>query len=418
MSYRATDIFVPGGMPQFTYVSRSDRRLEETLGRVKENLFKLVTVTGTTKSGKTVLVNKVLPRNKAIWVDGGAIKSDDDFWNTILQSINGYTSKSNKNSIGTKTGVQGSIEGNGKLPFIASIKALLGFHSEIGKEISQNMGLTVSPRVAAISQLRNERIPIVIDDFHYLDRQFQGNIIRALKPLIFSGLPVVLIAIPHRRFDAVKVEREITGRLETIHVPTWEPAELKKIPDLGFPLLNVEIDESIYDLLIKEAYGSPHLIQDFCRSITETYSIEETLPKKTRITEISNDIFTKVADQTGKVIFEKLARGPRQRSDRLQRRLLNGSTADIYKVILLALVNLKPGLDSIGYETLRSAIREILADKIPEAHEVTRVLEQMSKIAASDEASTPVIDWDKHERILHITDPYFAFFLKWGNVNS
>ena len=38
----------------------------------------------------------------------------------------------------------------------------------------------------------------------------------------------------------------------------------------------------------------------------------------------------------------------------------------------------------------------------------------MTEIASSDEASKPVLDWEKDEQKLHITDPFFAFFLKWG----
>ncbi len=38
----------------------------------------------------------------------------------------------------------------------------------------------------------------------------------------------------------------------------------------------------------------------------------------------------------------------------------------------------------------------------------------MAKIAATDEASTPVLDWEEEEQKLHITDPFFAFYLKWG----
>lgn len=55
-----------------------------------------------------------------------------------------------------------------------------------------------------------------------------------------------------------------------------------------------------------------------------------------------------------------------------------------------------------------------MSDNIPQAHEVTRVLEKMTEIAAKDESSTPVLDWEKDEQKLHITDPFFAFFLKWG----
>ncbi|WP_174783566.1 hypothetical protein [Dolichospermum sp. UHCC 0259] len=85
---------------------------------------------------------------------------------------------------------------------------------------------------------------------------------------------------------------------------------------------------------------------------------------------------------------------------------------------LLAIAKLSLGLETIEYEQLRSVIKEVLTDDIPQAHEVTRVLEQMTRIASSDEASTPVLDWDKEERKLHITDPFFAFYLKWGVTNT
>jgi hypothetical protein len=71
-------------------------------------------------------------------------------------------------------------------------------------------------------------------------------------------------------------------------------------------------------------------------------------------------------------------------------------------------------MERVDYELLRGAIRQTLAAEIPQAHEVSRVLEKMAEIASSDEASTPVIDWDKEDQELHVTDPCFAFFLKWG----
>jgi hypothetical protein len=48
-------VFVPGGLPKHTYVPRSNLRLEEQLRAATDNLCKLVTVTGPTKSGKSVL---------------------------------------------------------------------------------------------------------------------------------------------------------------------------------------------------------------------------------------------------------------------------------------------------------------------------------------------------------------------------
>ena len=76
---RANQVFVPGGMPQHTYVARTERELETKLRGVADNLCKLATLTGSTKSGKTVLANRVFPRTTGenIWIDGGTVKTEN-----------------------------------------------------------------------------------------------------------------------------------------------------------------------------------------------------------------------------------------------------------------------------------------------------------------------------------------------------
>jgi len=413
--HKVTQVFVPGGMPELTYVARTERKLEESLGAAKDNLCKLVTVTGMTKSGKTVLAQKVFPRDaNNIWIDGGAIGNETDFWTFIVDATGGYTSSSygKTRELGYHAG--GFVQGELGLPGIAKGSAQAKVDHDRTFENSETRTRSLSPRAAAISQLHATRKPLIIDDFHYLNRRFQGTIIRALKQPIFDGIPVILIAIPHRRYDAVKVEREITGRIENIQIPAWEPEELLLISSEGFRLLNMNVSEAVCRRFALESYGSPHLMQEFCRNLAKLHQVNETLSKTLVVESVGDDLFEDVAEKTGKVIYDKLTKGPRQRTDRLQRRLKNGKTADIYGVTLLALAKLKPGLETIEYEPLRSSIREILAEDAPRAHEVTRVIEKMAEIAASDESSTPVLDWDKEERILHITDPFFAFYLKWG----
>ena len=414
--YKLNHVFVPGGMPQYTYVSRSERQLEQQLRKANENLCKLVTLTGSTKSGKTVLANKIFPRMSEeinIWIDGGSISVEDDLWSSILDTLDGHNTVESTEEKSSCKSLGGEIEGEVGAIFIKG-KGKTSTSLTKNKTNGIRKLRTVSKRSAAINALRESESPLIIDDFHYINRDFQGNIIRALKPLIFEGIPVILIAIPHRRYDAIKVEREMTGRLEPIHVPTWSLEELIEIPALGFPLLNADLSESIANILAQEAYGSPHLMQEFCRSIATRHNVKETIQKKVCIDRTSSIIFKNVAEGTGKIVFEKLAKGPRTRTDRMQRPLKNGEAADIYKVVLLALARLSPGMETVDYDQLRGAIRDILTDNFPQAHEVSRVLEKMAEIASSDEASTPVIDWEKDDQRLHITDPFFAFFLKWG----
>lgn len=402
-------------MPQHTYVSRLELDLEKKLASVTDNLCKLVTLTGATKSGKTVLTSKVFPREVQtnIWVDGGAVTNEGDFWAIALEQIQGYTGAEVSNGSELELGATAHAEAQGSLVLLKG-KAGGSASAKRKKINSAKKTVQMSPKTAAITQLSGKDIVIIIDDFHYLDRQLQGSLVRAFKPLVFKGQAVIIIAIPHRKYDAVKVEREMTSRIEPIQAPPWIDGELRQIATVGFPLLNLEVASTVIDKFVSESYRSPHLMQEFCRQLCRDFRVEQTLNTPLAINSVDDDLFRRAADGTGRVIFEKLAKGPRSRTDRIPRPLKGGGEADIYKVVLLALARLSPGMEKVNYEDLRASIRELLESNVPEAHEVSRVLEKMAEIASSDEASTPVIDWDKDDRELHVTDPFFAFFLKWG----
>jgi hypothetical protein len=243
----------------------------------------------------------------------------------------------------------------------------------------------------------------------------QGNVVRALKALVFDGHPVVLLAIPHRRYDAIRVEKEMTGRVNQVEIPYWTEDELKEIPHLGFPLLSTVVDSTHIAEFAQQSIGSPHLMQEFCRQLCQDNGIEQTCRPQRSIEPVGpvEDLYRRIAADTSKTIFDRLAKGPRQRSDRKQRRFKDGGNGDIYVAVLRAIAELQPGMGKIEYEQIRSALRELLVD-LPQAHEVSRVLEHMSTIQSSDATSAPVLDWEKEEQRLHITDPFFAFFLRWG----
>jgi hypothetical protein len=67
-------------------------RLETRLRESRENLCKLVTVTGQTKSGKTVLTRSVFPREDCLWVDGGTVSSEDEFWQVVIEQLDIFQS--------------------------------------------------------------------------------------------------------------------------------------------------------------------------------------------------------------------------------------------------------------------------------------------------------------------------------------
>src|SRR5271166_483767 len=416
---RYQDVFVPGGFPRYTYNPRAELQLEQRLSEARDNLCKLVTVTGQTKSGKTVLTKKVFPREEAVWVDGGIVSAEEDFWQTIVEQLDLFQSTERQKS----TDVQGEIGGKGSVEanlIVAKGAGELNSKVSFGRGSTTTTGQIISSRVAAIKGLSVNKIPLVVDDFHYIPREMQGGIIRALKPLVFEGLPVVIIAIPHRRYDAMKVEKEMTGRISAVDIQPWSESELQYIPNIGFSLLGYAPTSDLTKMLASQSIGSPHLMQDFCRGICSAVDLQSS-GVKIEIP-VSDDqiqaVYKNVAETIGRPMFEKLARGPRQRSDRLPRLLKGGKTVDIYKLVLHGLAHLRPGLVSIEYEELRAAIRDVSSGSIPQLQEIARVLKHMSTIAATDQSSTPVLDFEEEDKKLHVTDPFFAFYLRWGELTT
>jgi hypothetical protein len=394
------EVFVPGGLPHHTYVAREGFRLEERLRSVTDNLCKLVTITGPTKSGKSVLTQRVFPRNEAVWIDGGAVSTGDEIWSEIVSQMGGFTRHSNVHESGTTAGIQAEAKAQLKLPFFASAEGGLMPSFATSRTSGAGMERDDTSKGVAVRLLRESKRPLVIDDFHYLGRGQQGEVVRALKGLIFDGCPVIVLAIPHRRFDSVRVEKEMTGRVEQIQIPAWERGELEGIPTVGFRLLNAIVQPSIANQFSDEALGSPHLMQDFCRHFCEASSVEESFDSPTPVGDDLNllHLFRLVSQSTSKAVFDRLSRGPRQRTDRKQHRFVDGTTGDIYVAVLRAISLTKPGMASIQYEDLRSKLREILAGEAPGMSQVSRVIDKMAGISATDESSVPVLDWDKEEQ--------------------
>lgn len=413
---RMAQIFVPGGFPRITYIPRTSHQLETRVQAAEDNLCKLVVVTGATKSGKTVLVDKIFPRSSSIWIDGGTISDEQSFWDSITENLSLFTcfEESSGNDYGGSLGGEAAAEGN---LFLAKGSAQVGASIHGTLSNTNTKSRNISSKIIAINALTEHCIPLIVDDFHYIDKPIQKAIVRALKAPIMHGLPVVFIAIPNRKYDAVEVEREMTGRIENIEMPVWSIEELSEIAHTGFNALDVLASDTMIHTFATAAYGSPFLMQEFCKEICTRFGILEqcSAPFSMPTTISSADIFSNIAEHSGRSMFEKLKRGPRARSDRKPRLLQNGTTTDIYGVVMEAFKSLQPGVESISYDSLRSSIRSILAEDPPQKHEVSRVLDKIAEISYTDSSSTPVIDWQSDDDVLTVTDPFFAFFLKWSN---
>ncbi|MEK6328193.1 MAG: hypothetical protein AABM66_11825 [Actinomycetota bacterium] len=408
---RVGEVFVPGGLPSITYNPREELKLEQRVRDYLDQRHRVLSLSGPTKSGKTVLLRTVVA--ESISISGGSISSVNEFWEAVVDHTGGYTEigieASDTESAGSVTG--GGVSGG--MPGLAQAEGQHSRSRDEAQTTSDTRSRRRPPHIVAAEGLKRVGLPLIIDDFHYMNPDIQVAVIRGLKELVFDGAPVILASVPHRAFDAVRVEREMTGRVEQLEIRFWSPEELRGIAETGFEALNVTVAEAIVKRLIEESFSSPHLMQDFCLALCIVNDVRET-ESETRELQAPNwiEFFQERASSASKTAFELLAQGPRQRADRIERVLKDGTTTDIYGAVLAGIAATGP-VTALDYTDLRSSLREIMADP-PQTQEVTRVLEIMSNIARDKIEGEPVVDYDQERSALFISDPFFAYYLRWG----
>ena len=156
-------------------------------------------------------------------------------------------------------------------------------------------------------------------------------------------------------------------------------------------------------------------MQDFCLNLCKVNGIAQTCAEPVDLAppDSWDGFFRSRASMASKTAFDLLARGPRQRTDRIERQLKTGDKTDIYGAVLMAIAATGP-LTQITYEELRASLREVMASEPPQRHEVTRVLEEMARIAKDQIEGEPVVDYVSDVATLYISDPFFAYYLRWA----
>jgi Bacterial TniB protein len=224
---------------------------KEMLGRAIAMPNHIVSLSGPTKTGKTVLCRRVLGGREFVWIDGGQIQSLDDFWMRVRSELE--LASNEETSAGTDDTIQSGLT--------TPIVTATGSHLN-KRTTTRKFELHAVKQV--IDTLLIEKIILVIDDFHYIKDDYRSSLMRNLKGAVFNGLKVILLSVTHRAFDVIKAEPELTGRFSSVILPTWAPNDLLRIPALGFDALKVNVNKSILYTFATEAQDNPFLMQRFC----------------------------------------------------------------------------------------------------------------------------------------------------------
>lgn len=392
---KSEEVFKPGLFPEYTYISRMSSEVmfsyEFRLEQALKTPGYLTSIIGPSKTGKTVLCEKVIGIDNIVSITGSDFKRSTDFWSIVAIKV-GLAIEGEYSNVST---LKESI--NNENVQIKSLKSREKY---------------ISNKDLVIDYFKSNNLVLVLDDFHYASEELQFDIAYQLKDAIRKEFKAVIISLPHRADDAIRKNADLSGRLNLINIEPWKKEELKEIAVVGFNKLGIEIENFVAERIAIESLTSPQLMQSICLNLSLLSKIDETNKLDTTLIEKSYRFTT--VNLPYKEVINKLQSGPSTRGQKRKKyKITNGDEIDVYGIVLEAIA-LDPPLISITIDELKDRVDELIEssnDKL-DKNKLKTTLQAIQDIMTNSAAIYQVFEWKDDQ--IYILEPLFLFYIRWG----
>ncbi|MBA3819592.1 MAG: hypothetical protein H0X17_11915 [Deltaproteobacteria bacterium] len=421
----AAEVFTPTSYPTYTYVPRDDLHHERLLRQWTQSSTQIASVSGPSKAGKTVLVQRVVGEGNLITVSGASVREPDQLWERVLDwygEPHTTTASRGDTATDTKTSERGgtlAIAGTG-----ASTRA----STASANALSENMQATVHRRglPQVVQELSGKQLTVLLDDFHYIPAAIQGDVAQQLKDAASRGVRICVASVPHRADNLVRALPELRGRVLAIDVEYWNRRDLLEIPRLGCERLGIHLDSASLAMFATEAAGSPQLMQSICLWTCNHLQVHEAVEPPRAVT-LDNAARKQILFLTSCTVdFRSLVRsliaGPKARPGERKKYVhRDGTEGDVYLTVMRAIAMDPPRL-TLEYAELGRRLDELCKHTDPpDGASIVRTCVALGQIARSTESSIaagtgPSLEWDERDQVLVLPDPYLLFYLRWSGI--
>ncbi|MCK2094768.1 hypothetical protein [Thauera aromatica] len=412
---RAAEVFTPGKLPVVTYVDDHLKDRERILHDALETGASVISLSGPSKSGKTVFIEKNIGKDRLVQVTGAGITEANRLWDRVFDLIGTPVAK---RSTATQS-FDGTFGGKlgGEAGVLVSASGEVSATGKWGHASAEQTDIAVDYLQLLIRELSDSGLVVFIDDFHYIPKPVQIEISNQIKEAIRSNVVFVVASVPYHSDDAIRANPDLRGRSIKLDFDYWKPEELEKIARRGFQQLNVTSSPAYMKALASEAAGSPQLMQSLCLTTCFENNIREAQDVTKQISsdrEAIKKVCTRTAATTDySSTVDKMREGPKTRGqDRKSHVLRDGTASDVYPLIIRAIALDPPELTQ-RYPNLLRRIQSLCAAEPPSGSSVTGACAQIASIANESENRT-VVEWDVDNDVIDMRDPYLLFFLRWA----
>ncbi len=168
-----TDVFTPTDFPKLTYVERDQLHLEMLLGEWVRSSAQIASISGPSKAGKTVLVQRVVGEGNLVTVSGASVRSADQLWERVLDWLRRAARDDDELDRGEDRDRHARAHRAGRV---------FGHRRDPQVEIkpaaqTDTLQATVNRRgLQVVAEIARSPTTVLLDDFHYIPAAIQADV--------------------------------------------------------------------------------------------------------------------------------------------------------------------------------------------------------------------------------------------------
>lgn len=409
------DVFGVNRDLPLNYVARDavDQKFVDSLSRRQH-----IVIYGSSKQGKTSLRKNCLQETDYVVVACQNKWTLSELHSAILKECGFSIKQSVEKSVSGKHKVVAEVEAKAKIPFFTEGSGKAGYEHERERETTETFApLELDPEdtndiIRAIDDISFDKY-IVLEDFHYLPDDTQKDFSFALKTFHEkSAISFIIVGVWREENRLIGFNGDLTDRVLSVDVDTWNGQNLDEVMIEGGRLLNVKFDQKFTEELLERCFDSVHIVQESCRRACREAGVMQTgAEPKT----VGHGVDT--TELVAEVVSEQAARyrGFLNRfADGFQETDLQMPKWIVYAILCSTVEQLEKGV------RLRR-LSKFIKKSHPKGSDlnngnITQVLNSATSLQNKKLVRPLVIDYDSANTSLHVVDKGFLIWLSTQNV--
>lgn len=395
-----------------SYVERKDVD-DLFINGISEN--KHIIVFGSSKQGKSALVNKHLSEDKLVRINCVPKSQPSDIYKSILRQSNVEFDLETTTQTSIGFCGKGGLKAKVKIPLVAELEGELGGQADRKKQSTVRTqtieyNLELPQDISEILRKIGFENRIVLENFHYLDEETQRELAFHLRNFEDYNVLFVILGIWREKNRLAQYNGDLQDRLIEVPVEPWHKEDFKRVVQEGEPLLNVNFNE-VLDRLTGESFDSIGVFQELCKECCFSAGVKETIEETVTIKDFHLDeaIQKKLGDYSGRHI--------RSIESFIEQKTKSSEKTPLFLAYYFITILLSKEFEDVVKGMKRKQIQENI-QKVHHrpndvrASDMSNFLYNIKDSQLKKNITPPIFDYDLSIRTLKIIDSTFYFFLR------